>query len=81
MSYLNPNHPVSQKMFDQWHKVVGLVMLKLDIAEVVITLEDLQQLQQGLCVVAHDQADGLHIRLVSESEGRQLVSVHGGQPN
>lgn len=37
MSEINPNHPVTQEMREQWHKIVALMMVHFGIKEFRIT--------------------------------------------
>lgn len=81
MSELNPNHPVTRAMHDQWHKVLGMAMHKLGIQHLVITAEDIQNTPQGNCMVAQELQDGLHIYFVDQSTAQRLAREHGGLPN
>lgn len=78
----NPNHPVTAKLRGQWHKLLAVVIHKY--GEVTITSADIESLNatypgmQG--IVVHDSADGLHIWLVDEAEGRRLARDEGGLP-
>lgn len=80
---LNPQHQITQAMRGQWHKALALVMMKNDLKEVVITKEDLDRLtvegDEMPCVVAHDCAAGLVVKLMTMKEARQYVEfVQGG---
>lgn len=79
---LNPNHPTTQTLRDHWHKIAILIMRKLGVEHVIITEKDIERLaeHEGSYVFAHDQRDGLHIRLVSREEGERLAREHGGLP-
>lgn len=82
----NPNHPVTQQMREQWHKIVALLLHKFDLGEVIITTDDLKALMVDYdggmpAVVCHDKADGLHLRIVDEAEGLQLAKREGGLPS
>jgi hypothetical protein len=70
---LNPEHPVTKSMHDQWHKIVALVMQKLGSVEVVITSDDILKLGAKMAVVAQEKADGLHISLMTIEEGERLA--------
>jgi hypothetical protein len=68
---------------DQWHKIAALILHKLGRRDVVITAADIAAATGGdemLCVVLDEQADGLHVRLVTEAEGRALAKKAGGLP-
>lgn len=78
MNELNPNHPVTAGMREQWFKMVAALLHKFDLGEVVISTQDLEELTQMFggempVVVAHEKGDGLHLKLVPESEGQRLA--------
>lgn len=81
---LNPNNKTTQQLDDHYYKLLGLVIHKYDLGEVVITSKDMDNWinsTDGMpCLFAHDKADGLHIKVVSESEGMKLAKEHGGLP-
>ena len=84
MTALNPNHLVTRSLEGQWHKVLALVLQKYaDVlpADVVLTYADIDahlRLADGLAVVAHEKADGLHLRIVTMEEARRLARLEGG---
>lgn len=80
MDSLNPNHPVTQAMSHQWHKIVALLMHKQNTDHVVITLQDLRNFTEDKFISIEEQHDGLHISLVSALEAVQLARKHGGLP-
>ncbi len=84
MVFLNPNHRMTQATEDQWHKIAGLILHKLGQREVVLTKQDiLSATDPGggmLCIAIEEKADGIHVRLVSEAEGRRLARENGGLP-
>lgn len=84
MNELNPNHPVTRKAHDNWHKVAALIMMKLGINEVVLTLEDINSLgtRPGGTNIAMKDADGvLRIFLCTDEEGQRLARQEGGIPS
>lgn len=77
MSELNPNHPVTQEMHDNWHKIVALIMRKFGVSEVEIGLEDISG--EGMAVVADTRKnDVLIIRLITMKEAEKLAKEVGG---
>jgi len=38
---LNPNHPVTTEVREQWHKLCALVILKSGVRDVTITAQDI----------------------------------------
>lgn len=83
VSEINPNHPVTQALHDQWHKILCVVMHKLGEDHVVITQSDLIALgaSGSKCIVAHDRSDGLHIMVMDEARARDLAAANGGLPS
>lgn len=77
---INPNHPVSRMMRDQWHKVVALLMTKQRVNEVVITPDDIRALPADPAIAVHEQADGLHIILLDGAVAERLARREGGLP-
>lgn len=83
MSMINPNHPVSQLMDGNWHKVLVLLMIKHGIKEFLIDEEVLELLNnlENQAVIAHSKKEGLLIRVVSREEGVLLAKQAGGLPS
>lgn len=82
---INPNHPVTQVMDDQWHKLCALALHILGRDTVVITATDLEALNArfpdgGPIIVVHSHADCIELRLISAAEGARLAAKHGGLP-
>jgi hypothetical protein len=76
---LNPNHPVTKSAHDQWHKILAVVMLKLNVTHVEITVEDVACLGDGTsAVVVQEINDVMHVRVVTMEEGRKLAKAEGG---
>lgn len=78
---LNPGHPVTAATHDQWHKIVLLVMEKLGATEVIITQKDVDRALRDpdRAVLAHDKADGLHIKIITMAEAERLARTQGGR--
>ena len=74
---INPEHPVSKIMHDQWHKLLAIVMAKHGLIHVIIQPEDISLLQgDDFCIVVKDGENGdgnIHLRLVSMNEGKRLA--------
>jgi len=80
---LNPNHPVTAEMRENWHKIAALIMHKLKTQKVIITLKDIQELDdflQGGAICAHPSGDVLEIFLVDGKEAQRLAREEGGLP-
>jgi hypothetical protein len=74
---LNPDHPVTKELHDQWHKMLALVLVKLGIKEIVLREKDVQRglnLEGGLNVVCRAHPDALRITLVSDEEAQRLAA-------
>lgn len=77
---LNPGHPVTISLRDQWHKVLAVLMRKTAVEHFVISGEDIDLIGDGYCVVGHHKADGLHIYIVDAATARELAKT-GGVPS
>ena len=79
-SELNPNHPITAAMSDQWHKVVALMMYSRGEREVVIPLADIARFadDKDVAVVIHDTGHSLVLRLVDMVEAERLAREAGG---
>lgn len=75
MSELNPDHPVLEKLRDQWHKVCLVLMLRLKEKEIVITSKDIDAINASPYknIIAHERHDGLHIILATDEEAHTAV--------
>lgn len=83
MDEINPNHPTSAGLRDQWHKLVALLIWKYELGHVVLSPEDLERMFEehpDSVVVAEDRRDGIHLRLVTREEGERLARAAGGLP-
>lgn len=69
--------PVAVAAFNgQWHKVLALVMHKLNVQEVLITKEDVAAVQDGdLILLAGEQSDGFHLQMLSGAAARTAESL------
>jgi hypothetical protein len=79
MSYLNPDHPVSQETEDQWHKFCALLMAKLNQKKVTITAEDMESFvkSKATSIVVHVHNDCIDLSLVDDMEALQLLAQAG----
>jgi hypothetical protein len=82
MDELNPNHPTTKLLRDEWHKIAALLMLKSGEHHVVVTSDDIHQLMEvGANITVQELHDGLHIRLVDDATAIRLARKHGGLPS
>lgn len=77
---LNPNHPTTRALEDQWHKIAALIMHKMGIDHVVISAQDIASMGGAKAVTAQELSDGLHFRLVDYVTGEKLARMEGGLP-
>jgi len=77
MSELNPNHPVTQKVHDNWHKLCALVMVHCGLKTVDITLEDINALQ-GMSIAIRSNQKEIVLFLVTHEEALKLAKAEGG---
>lgn len=80
MSEINPNHPMTAAVHDQWHKLCAVLVQKLADGHAVITLRDLQLMSPGTCITVQETIHGIELRLVTEEEGMRLARQQGGLP-
>ena len=78
MTELNPNHPVTESLRDQWHKICAIVMHKLNVSTVDITTEDMSALAD-FRIAAYVYKDSITLSLMSISEGERLAKEVGGR--
>ena len=81
MSELNPNHPVTREVHDHWHKLCGILLMKLGKNTLEITEADVKALGDNEKAVVVDCRGGKFIvRLVTMEEGERIAIVAGGLP-
>ncbi len=81
MTEMNPNHPMTQDMRDQWHKITAMLMLKFGVTETTITAADVLSMPIDTFIVIEETKEGLQLKLVSEAEAQRLVKKEGGAPH
>lgn len=73
-------------MNDDWHKALVLAMRKLGVVELLITQSDMDQVQaiteeaKRPCALCFQQEDGVHIKLVTNEEARELSGLVISKP-
>ena len=78
---INPKHPVTSALHENWHKVTAAVMMKLQLREITLTDSDLQRLNPGNgdlpTIVMHDTAGVLKLMLFEDEAGAyRYVAEH-----
>lgn len=81
MSEVNPNHPVTVEMHEQWHKVAALLMHQFGVTKFRITPAVMDDMPANTAIVAYSKPDGLYIYLVDEKTARQWAGDEGGLPH
>jgi len=81
---LNPNHPVTAEMRENWHKIAAIIMHKLKLNKVVITIDDISALGKllgdGGAICAYPSGDVLEIFLADGKEAQRLAREERGLP-
>lgn len=77
---LNPNHPVTQAMTTEWHKICAILIHKYNLGEVMITGDDIEALTNDPAnnIVVNSGDEGIKLRLVTLEEGMSLARKEGG---
>lgn len=72
---LNPQHPVTQLLHENWHKVCFLLMKRFGQKEVMFTAQEIAMATSSAesSIIAHAKHDGLHIILATEEEAQEAV--------
>ncbi|PTB28863.1 hypothetical protein C9I56_11275 [Paraburkholderia caribensis] len=85
MPKLNPNHPVTQQLDDEFmHKMCAILVMKAG-GRAQVTLDDLQQLRELFdgemaTLVTHAGATAIDFTLVPESKAMEMAREAGGLP-
>lgn len=79
---LNPNHPVTESMSGQWHKIVALLMRKFNQSHVEISEGEVLAFAEGDAgaVTICERNGAIHLNLVSWEEAERLAREEGGLP-
>jgi len=83
MSELNPNHPVTSEMREQYHKLVAFLLWKFCLGHYVVTSAELERFAadpRGTNLVVYPTGNELTLRLVSDDDARTLARRAGGLP-
>lgn len=79
---LNPNHPVTREMSDNWHKMLAVYMHMQGLKELFISVDDIDAfMNSGHCNISvHPKDNVIHLRLHTDEEARALARKEGGLP-
>lgn len=81
MPELNPNHPVTTEIREQWYKLCAILMSKFGQTAVEITQADIDQfLTENMAIVADARGGRFVLRLMDRKEGESLARKEGGLP-
>lgn len=75
---LNPHHPTTISLNDQWHKIAAILVSKAG-GHAVISSVDVREMTGFIAV--QELHDGLHLRVVDEETAKRLARENGGLPN
>jgi len=83
VSELNPNHPVTREVHEQWHKIAAIMLHKMGRQKLRITIADLQAWEReypgGGIVIKANNLD-IELWLVDADQARELSRKEGGLP-
>jgi hypothetical protein len=77
MPELNPNHPVTVEIREQWYKLCAILMMKFDKIAVEITQKDIESLTDDLVIAADARGGRFVLRLMDRKEGERLARKEG----
>lgn len=84
MKELNPNHPVTRELHDNWHKFAAILMHKFRLRRIAISVEDIDRMNRdwpdGINIVAEPEGKIIHLTLVDNTEAERLAREEGGLP-
>ena len=82
MSEMNPNHPVTREVREQWYKLCALVLFKSGQTEIRISSTDIERFAaSGLAnITVEPKGDIITLRLVGDAEAARLARKEGGLP-
>jgi len=78
---LNPNHPITRLTHDNWHKIVGVLMLKFNVTDVEILADDVARLGDNeKAIVADCRGGRFVVRVMDMKDAAELARKEGGLP-
>ena len=81
---LNPNHPVTQEVRDQWHKLCAVILHDMGMETFEVTSEQIESFVKAYgakgAIVADTRGGRFVLRLVNEREAGRLARREGGLP-
>lgn len=76
---LNPNHPVTSKMHDHWHKIAALLLNRTREKKTIITIDEVNRIAD-MAITMKETAAGIELKIVTMAEGERLAKKEGGLP-
>ena len=78
---INPNHPATQAVREQWHKIAAIIMVKQGLTEMEITPDDINHLAAlDQAILADCRGGRFVIRMMDEKDAMKLARAEGGLP-
>lgn len=79
---MNPNHPTTHAVRDQWHKIAMLLVLMMGERKVVIPADMVSNLADvdGAAITIKFTDAGIHLEIVAAEEADRLAHQEGGLP-
>lgn len=79
MSEINPNHPMTSAMREQWQKLCAILIAKRGGHE-TISLDDIKLIAEEKAISIQEIDNVIHLRLIPIEEAQLLAREHGGLP-
>lgn len=77
---MNPGHELANEYDDMWPNIAALIMKKLGVQRLLITPEDVEELlNEDTCLAIGENAEGLHISVITMAEAAKLAEDQRGQ--
>ena len=73
---MNPDPAVAEAFSGQWHKLLMILMHKQGLKHIVLSAEDVfaaTASHEGQNMVVQELEDGIHLRVVSDPEVKQIL--------
>ena len=82
MTELNPNHPVTMSLSENWHKIVALLVLQQG-GRVTIKLSEVTAVADGpeMAIAVKYTEEGIELFTMTAKEGERLAAQEGGLPS
>lgn len=79
---INPEHPVTRAMSQNWRAVVAVLIRKFtDSNKVVLTKEDLKLIQDNPVIAIKENTSGLNLILVTQEQALAMAQMQENKRN